>query len=194
VSKRDVLTGALAAAALLLTGCAATGASDEPDPAGDMSPGMSMTHREAASGSPAVGAPSEAARMICTAEIREAVGRATELESVAKGTSSWAGRLYTCTYQLRGGPLVLSVEDSAKLAAGRRYFTALHDRATSARPLRGLLNFGLPSYQTSAGSVVFLKDGKTLTVDATELPTQNGKAPTDVAYAVAAAVVACWTE
>jgi hypothetical protein len=67
----------------------------------------------------------------------------------------------------------------------------------NAAPLSGLLSLGLPSYETRSGSVVFLKDGKTLTVDATGLPNSIGPSSlsrSELAYAVAADVVACWSE
>jgi hypothetical protein len=124
--------------------------------------------------------------MICSAEIREAVARATR-SSVPRGTSTWSGQLYTCTYAIRGEPLQLSVKDSPDLRSGKRYFTGLRDRAVAARPIAGLLNFGLPSYRTE-DTVVFLKDGKT------KLRTQGGTSTGGVAYAIAASVVACWTE
>ena len=56
---------------------------------------------------------------------------------------------------------------------------------------------GLPSFATPDGNVAFLKDGKTLRVDASGLPATTlpqGSSNGEVAYAVAAAVVGCWTE
>jgi len=63
--------------------------------------------------------------------------------------------------------------------------------------LKGLQAFGLPAYESADGRVVFLKDGKTLAVDAGALPRvagPGGESRTEVAYAVAADVVGCWSE
>jgi hypothetical protein len=159
-----------------------------------MRAGVSMSHHQAKAPPAGADRPSVAARMICSAEIRNAVAKASGSTTVPEGKSTWSDQLYTCTYALAGGRLQLSVEDSADLSSGERYFTELRAQAVDARPIRGLANFGLPSYRTPAGTVVFLKDGKTLTVDASELPSRGGRSAGDVAYAVAASVVACWTE
>jgi len=135
--------------------------------------------------------------MVCGAEIRRAVSQTFEQPTISAGTSTWSGRLFTCTYQLADGPLVVSVKDSLEGPSGRAYFTAL--RAFDGAPplLKGLEAFGLPSYETANGRVVFLKDGKTLVVDAGALPATagpNGESRADVAYAIAADVVGCWSE
>ncbi len=149
------------------------------------------------SGIAAAKRPTATARMICGAEIRESIEQTFDLQAPPSGHATWNNRLYTCTYRLPAGTLVLSVKDSLNLATGNTYFTRLQQQAEGAKPLRGLLAFGLPSYETADGTVVFLKDGKTLTADATALPVQAGpghQSRTDVAYAIAADVVACWSE
>jgi hypothetical protein len=60
-----------------------------------------------------------------------------------------------------------------------------------------MASFGFPAFETPRGDVGFIKDDKTLWVDATRL--SGGDLPTgqtrqDVAYGVAAAVIGCWTE
>jgi hypothetical protein len=60
-----------------------------------------------------------------------------------------------------------------------------------------MANLGLPAFETTAGSAVFVKDSFVLTVDATALKTNLG--PHNVsrsafAYEVATAVLACWSE
>lgn len=207
--SRSRVLGFLAALPIWLTGCASTGA-DVPSagspaaaPGISMSPGMSMPgmhngmHNGVDNDMDKTAGPSEPARMICSEEIRENVARVFKVGSVPPAQDTWLDRIYTCTYRLPAGPLVLSVKDSPGAMAGQRYFTGLRKRAQHAQPLRGLLGLGLPSFQTRRGTVVFLKDGKTLTVDATDLPPMAGpnhQSRTDVAYAVAAGVVACWTE
>lgn len=141
--------------------------------------------------------PTQSARMVCGTEIHHAVAQTFVLPALAPGASSWHNRLFTCTYRLPGGPLSLSVKDSMDESSGRAYFTALRTGDGSPPLLRGLTAFGLPSYQTPEGTVVFLKDGKTLEVDATALPADAGprdESRTDVAYAIAADVIGCWSE
>jgi hypothetical protein len=154
-------------------------------------PGMSMPGMMAATG------PSESARMICGAEIRHVVQRTFGLGSPPATVHTWAHRLFTCTYQLPRGSLQLSVEDSSDPNAGRTYFDGLHRRLSEVTTIHGAEAFGFPALQTPNGNVVFLKDGKTLRVDASalshdELPATLSREET--AYGVAAAVIACWTE
>ena len=162
-----------------------------------MSQGMAMpAGMPMPTASPADGGPSVSARMICGPEIRRDVAMIMSLPSPPAATASWAGHLYTCTYQLRGGPLVLSVKDAPDVTAARVYFSALVRHLHPASALNGLPALGLPAYQSTAGAVVFLKDDKTLEVDAAGLPAQAGpdhQTREALAYAVAADVLACWT-
>ena len=134
--------------------------------------------------------------MICGSEIRRDVAMIMDLPSPPAAAASWAGHLYTCAYHLPGGRLVLSVKDASDVTAARTYFSALVQHLRSASALTGLPALGLPAYQATAGTVVFLKDDKTLEVDATGLPAQTGpdhQTREAVAYAIAADVLACWT-
>lgn len=199
MSARTRLLVPLAALTILAAGCATTDASSRPAPAtsprtsasaGSSMSGMSMPDMATGAG------PSATARMVCGAEIRGNVARVSALSAPA-GTSTWADHLYTCTYRLPAGSLVLSVKDSADAASGKQFFARLRQHVGHTTPLSGMLSLGLPSFQTSDGTVVFLKDGKTLTVDATRLPSTIGRyrqSRPDLAYAVAASVVACWSE
>ncbi len=195
------LLGLLAAATLLVTGCATTEAASVPSasqpssPSMSMAPGMTMAPGMRLSGMG--GRPSATARMVCGSEIRQAVAGVLGLPAMPAAGSTWSNGLFSCTYRLASGPLVLSVDDSDSVSAGRRYFTALEGRASDPQPLRGLQTFGLPSFRTAAGTVAFLKDGKTLVVDATAQSGSIGQhhlSPSDLAYAVAADVIACWSE
>jgi hypothetical protein len=141
--------------------------------------------------------PSSSARMICGAEIRQAVQRTFALSAQPSATSTWSHRLFVCTYDLPHGSLRLAVNDATDPKVGRDYFNALRSQLAGSTTIRGAEAFGFPAFQTSDGNVVFLKDGKTLRVDAGAvsrhgLPT--GFSREDAAYAVAAAVIACWTE
>jgi len=133
--------------------------------------------------------------MICSDEIRTAVASLLQLATPPAATSTYANQLYTCTYQLDGGPLVLSVQDTEGVPAARSYFESLLHTLPGSQTLTGLASLGLPAFQTPSGTVVFLKDDKTLKVDATALPPNagpNGQTRTDVAYQVATDVIGCW--
>lgn len=143
--------------------------------------------------------PSEPASMICSAEIQDAVKRTFAMSAVPAKSDTWskADRVYSCTYRVPGGSLALSVQDRLEPAEGSTYFRGLRQKLAGARTIRGVQSLGFPALETSAGQVAFLKDGKTLVVDASTvqesfLPT--GYSASEAAYSVAAAVVACWTE
>lgn len=188
---------ALAAAALGSDdggGSAGTTAAGEQNPQGGEVTTVTPHHAPPRPGTP----PSETAQMVCGDEIHGDVASTFKQQGLAAGVSTWSGgRLFTCTYRLPQGDLVLSVKDSLSLPGGRAYFNAV--RAFDGRPalLTGLQAFGLPSYETTDGKVVFLKDGKTLVVDAGALHQPvgpNGESRSDVAYAIAADVIGCWNE
>lgn len=143
------------------------------------------------------GGPSESSTMICSDEIAGAVRRNLELKTDPVGLHSWSDRLYSCTYQLAAGDLRLSVKDLDAAGPGRAYYDGLHRRLPGASAIRGLANFGFPAFETPRGDVVFIKDHKTLWVDASRLRPSalpSGASRQDVAYGVAAAVIGCWTE
>lgn len=135
--------------------------------------------------------------MICGSEIREAVRVAFGLSTPPRSRDTWSRRLFTCSYLLRGGTLLLSVDDSLDQKSGRAYYSGLQSRLAGAQAIGAADSFGLPGFATPDGNVVFIKDGKTLRVDASGLPDAllpSGATQTDAAYAIAAAVVGCWTE
>ncbi len=204
----------LIALPLLLTGCAAAVASpDAASPATSMSAGMSMapgqsmgpgmsmpakttTSRVVPAESVGAG-PSKSAAMICQEETSASVKTLMGLHSPPPTRSTWVDHLYTCTYQVAGGPLVLSVKESTGAATARGYFNALRPRLGHTTAVTGLAGLGLPAYQNTTGRVVFLKDNATLPVDATALPHQVGPQKTsraDLASTVATDILACWAE
>jgi hypothetical protein len=143
--------------------------------------------------------PSQPARMICGAEIRDAVRRTFALDAEPVGIPRWSAsdRLFSCTYRLPDGRLRLSVQDATQEKVGRAYFDRLRGTLAGARTVTGMDNFGLPAFETTSGRVVFLRDGKTLQVDTSVLPKAAlpaGYSRAEAAYSVASAVVACWTE
>lgn len=222
MDKRKGPLGMLIAVPLLLTGCAAADAatsnaapitsmtsSPSKSPNTTMSPGMSMSRGESTPGitsttaTPAADAiqnasgPSKATRMICGSETRGNVAKLMALQTPPPAKATWADLLYTCTYQLPVGPLVLSVKESADVAAARSYFNGMRAHLGHTKPLTGLAGLGFPAFEDTTGTVVFLKDNATLQVNATALPPQLGPeniSRTDLAYAVATAVLACWSE
>ncbi len=211
----------LIALPLLLTGCGQVDATAERPvnatstaPSRAHSPGMSMAPGEsmagmapisgptstAPAGKPPVNAdataPPKAAAMICEPETAKNVATLMGLRTPAPTKTSWADHLYTCTYRLAAGPLVLSVKQSPDPAAARKYFSSLRGRLGHTRPVTGLAGLGLPAYENTTGAVVFLKDNMTLKVDATALPSLVGPHKTtraDLAYTVATDVLACWS-
>lgn len=144
-------------------------------------------------------APSEAAAMICTDETRDAVVRTFDLAQPPASTDDWssADRVYSCTYDLPAGNLDLTVQDGTDQASGTTYFAEARAQFDDATTIGGIESFGFPAFETEDGNVVFLKDGKTLRVDASSLRASElpeGFSRAELAYGVAAAVIACWTE
>ena len=141
--------------------------------------------------------PSASARMVCGEETRSNIVRILALPSPPRTTDAWADKLYTCTYALPAGTLVLSVKETADPAAAHGHFDGLQRSTDSARPIEGMANLGLPAFETPAGAVSFVKDSFVLTVDATALPATLGPhsvSRSAFAYEVATAVLACWSE
>lgn len=146
---------------------------------------------------PSQGTPSPAAAMICKAETSDAVQRNFALKEPPVGLDGFSDQLYRCTYQLPGGDLRLSVKDLSTAAPGQAYFNQLKGELGPVQPIRGLESFGFPAFQTPRGDVVFIKDHKTLWVDASRVADSDlrpGATRAEAAYGVAAAVIACWNE
>lgn len=209
--RRVTITG-LAFAGLLaaLTACAAapksspSGMMTMPDGTVMSSSQMSaMPSPPSTSGTPDAMAassgagPSATAKMVCGGEIAGAVLRNLSVRAAPSRRAAWSNQTYSCTYTLPGGILRLSVKDLTSVTAGRAWFDALRKQSVHPETIKGMSNLGFPAFQTPTGDVAFLKDGKTLLVDATQVPTAlipPGSTRTGVAYGVAAGVIACWKE
>jgi hypothetical protein len=142
-------------------------------------------------------APSASARMICGTEIRHAVERTFALSAPPPAASTWTHRMFGCTYDLPNGSLRLTVDDATDPNVGRGYFTGLRSQLTGSATIQGAEALGFPAFETPDGNVVFLKDGKTLRVDASSVPRQalpTGFSREEAAYGIAAAIIACWKE
>jgi hypothetical protein len=198
VNRRLLLT--LVAVPVLLAGCGRASSSGAGADGHVMSDGSTMSAEQMAGMDAAGTAPSDTASMICSDDdIADAVRRKLDLTSTPVGQHTWSptSRLFTCTYSVAGGDVRLSVKDLDTAGPGRAYFDALRSRLPGARTISGLENFGFPAFETPRGDVVFIKDHKTLHVDASRLGASDlpsGLSRTDAAYGVAAAVIACWTE
>ncbi|MGH3495357.1 MAG: hypothetical protein ACRDQ1_19280, partial [Sciscionella sp.] len=134
VNGRHALLVLLAPVFALSAGCAVTPAdhshSTPMSPGmtmpGTTMPGMTMSGMRM-SGMTSMDRPSAAAAMICGSETRHHVASLLGLSSPPSPTDSWTHQIYTCTYRVSGGRLVLSVHDSSA-AAGSGYFNALRHR------------------------------------------------------------------
>jgi hypothetical protein len=186
---------AIAAMSVLIAGCAAAKAA-APPAAGTSAP-ATTSGTQGMSMSPAArsGGPSASALMVCGPEIRQDVVTILALTSAPTSTTTWADNLYTCTYHLPTGRLALSVKESPDTASANTYFATLRTRLAPTQPLTGARGLGNPGYETSDGTVVILKDGKTLEVDATGLPSVSGPnliSRADVAYEISTDILGCW--
>ncbi|WP_194908587.1 hypothetical protein [Catenulispora rubra] len=140
--------------------------------------------------------PSASALMVCDTEIQNAVETILAATPAPTTTATWTDHLYTCTYHLGSGTLVLSVKESPDAASANTYLSALQHQLGSTTPLTGSEGLGNPGFQNAAGNVVVLKDDKTLHVDATGLPATSGASKlsrADVAYEVTTDILGCWT-
>ncbi|MBM7847056.1 hypothetical protein [Arthrobacter roseus] len=145
-----------------------------------------------------VAGPSDAARMICSGQVFTNIEGIFGLEAEPEPSSSWTKPVFTCTYDIEGAPLVLTVHDATDEAVGKKHFDELQASSPGAESLKGMFALDMPAFSTGEGEVAFLKDGKTLHVDATKLPGKLGPegdvTQSDTAYSVAMAVLACWTD
>lgn len=142
-------------------------------------------------------APTASALMICGDEPASSIATILALDAPPHSVDHLAGSLYTCTYYLPMGKLVLSVHESANNATALSYFTKLQAKLAPTTPIEGLANLGLPAYNAASGSTVFAKDNMTLQVDASKLPNTIGPreiSRNDLSYQVATVILACWKE
>lgn len=140
--------------------------------------------------------PSDAARMICAGQVVGDIAAILGVEGTLTPSSSWEKPMFTCTYEIDGKPLLLSVHDATDVSQGKKHFAQLQKSLDNAEEIKGMAGLGMPSFSTGDGIVAFVRDGKTLVVDATALPNglgpNNSKTRGDAAYAVASAVLVCW--
>jgi hypothetical protein len=172
---------ALIAAPLLLAGCAAADA-------GTAAPGSTAN-----SATTTAATPPENASMVCGDEIRGKVQQVLKLPALPTVHSTWIKQVYTCTYDLPVGPMVLTVQVSPTKGAANAAFEARQKATVGATVLIGL---GDHAYATPAGTATVIRDAMTLTVDATALPavfSADQQKRTDLANEIASDVLGCWT-
>lgn len=205
ITPARLRTATAAAAAVValgaLAGCGSAGhgspSAVHTMPDGSTMSGSSMAGMSGMDMHDTAAGPSSNATMICSSEIANAVKRNYALTDAPVGRHSWANRVYHCDYPLPHGTLKLSVKDLDQPGPGRAYFDSLRKRLGGAHAISGMQSFGFPAFETPNGDVVFLKDSKTLWVDASgvaESDVPSGFTRTSTAYGVAAAVIACWSE
>jgi hypothetical protein len=196
---------ASAVATLLMTGCAGTAPQEQsgqsPESGHVMPDGTMMSgseHEDHEAEHENEHGPSAAAQMICAGQVVTAVANVLGLGSEVSPSSSWETPMFTCTYEIDGQPLSLSVHDATNQAEGEAYFVALQSSVDNAATIEGSLGLGMRSFSTGEGIVAFMRDGKTLLVDATALSAELGADKTttqaQAAYAIATAVLLCWVE
>jgi hypothetical protein len=171
MTMRRQLLGLLAVP-LVLAGCGATQAAAQPQ----------------------AGGPPDRASMVCGEEIVGDVTQILQLDDPPHTVSSWADDVYTCTYHLPMGPLVLTVNVSGSDEQADAYFDARRAEAPGAEEFAGL---GERAFGTGTGDVTVVKDDMTLAVDATALPETfgaNGQTRSALAFEVASQVLGCWVE
>ncbi len=211
--NRTSWLGTIAVASVLLAGCSAPTADTQstPEVQHTMADGTVMSGAEHGEQSGAeadddqknadaasVAGPSDAARMVCSGQVTTNVKGIFGLKTTPEPSSAWTKPEFTCTYDIDGAPLVLTVHDDTDEAEGKKYFDELEASSSGAENLKGMFALDMPAFSTGEGEVAFLKDGKTLHVDATKLPGKLGPegdvTQSDAAYSVAMAVLACWTD
>lgn len=171
-----------------MPGMSASGASAS----GLSASGVSAAGQSAALAS-AAGKPTATALMVCSNDIKDKVKEVLALTARPEASSSFANEIYTCTYKLAIGPLVLSVQHSPNKAAAGGYFDGLRSKLGQTSTLDGL---GEKAFGTPTGVAVVLKDDETLMVDATGVPAvfgSNQQKRTDLANEIASDVLGCWT-
>lgn len=172
---------ALILAPLLLAGCAAADA------------GSTASAPHSTAGHSTAGGPPENASMVCSDEIRGKVQQVLKLPALPTVHATWIKQVYTCTYDLPVGPMVLTVQVAPTKPVAEAAFQSRQQATVGATVLNGL---GEHAYATPDGTATVIKDAMTLTVDTTALPAVFGaeqQKRTDLAYEVASDVLGCWT-
>jgi hypothetical protein len=175
----------VAASCVVLVGCG--------DSAAQVDPGAHPT-----SSSSGVEGPSVSARMICTEdEISNAITLTLGLTGRPPKSSTWVKPVFTCTYRLDEGPLILTVTEFPSAKAALQNFNQTKSQyAKDKVPVQTLDALGVPSFLASDDVLLSVKTSHLLRVDVSRLPKTVGplhRARRDLAYLVAEAILRCWS-
>ena len=184
-------TPILALTLLALTGCASSAQSSSTQAT---TPPSAVVK---SSGGTSSGAAPDAASMVCGPQIQDSLQRHLQLGSKPRGTSTWDGKQFVCTFRLADGPLVLTVLAHQSPTAATQSLAQQRSSIAGSRPITGLAAFGLPAAQADPGIVLFARDAFTLRVDSTGMDDPIGpfkRSRVEFAYSIAADVIACWKE
>jgi hypothetical protein len=173
---------------ILAAGCTSQVARSADQPA--VSPNTST---EAAASSSSTAQPTPTALMVCGPDIKSKVRQILQLTAPPATTDRFTAPVYTCTYHLTVGTLVLSVQHASDSADAGRYVASVRGQLHDSSPIAGLAS---ASYGSPSGVVLTTKDNETLVVDARGVPAVFGaqhQQRYDFAYEVASDVLGCWT-
>lgn len=156
----------LAALSLAISGCSAPTSAHRA--AAQSASGASTSTPDA------MATPSAFARSICEPKLRSDLTATLGFTTEVPATSTSGDHLYTCTYSLPTGQLVVSVKKLADSAAARKYFEGLRGHLDRPAEVVGLSSLGLPAFSTPAGQSVYLDGTEILEVDGSGLPPTVG--------------------
>jgi hypothetical protein len=132
--------------------------------------------------------PSKLATMVCAPKTAEEIGQIVALHETVVG-KTWLDHRYSCRYRFKIGTMVLSVKELSSWSQTIGYFRSLEAQLRRKQSLYGL---GQGAFETRDGSVVVRKDWKVLVVDTSRLPGEASSSTSNIALAVAAAIMECW--
>ncbi len=134
--------------------------------------------------------------MVCGGPVARNLKELDGISGAVPAEATWKNPVFTCTYTLQEGPLILTVTKAASPAAAKTYFST-SQQAASGTTIPSFAALGIPAYSTPQGTVSFVKDDMTLLVDAAQLPDAVGPQATargEFASTVASFVLACWRD
>jgi hypothetical protein len=137
--------------------------------------------------------PSESAKMVCKAEAKDEIAAALGARTSQPPAPTWADRLYSCRYTYLTATMVVSVKELPDDATASAYYTAEQNSVPGRTAVEIL---GQNGFAGPDGSISVRKDFKVLRIDVSALPDQFGnpaRTRPDVAFAVAAVILGCWT-
>lgn len=179
-AARQTAIALFAAVALSVTGCGSTAR-----------PSATAGHASASATTGDI--PSESAKMICKPEAEDEIAAALGVRTSRPPTPQWVDRLYSCRYTYPTGTMVVSVKELPDEATTNAYYSAAQNNVPGST---GVMILGQNGFTEPDGSVSVRKDFKVLRIDVSALPARFGRpahSRSNVAFAVAAVILGCWT-